>query len=376
MPKPDVFIAARRTQEALHLELLGEWRAALFPQIELELRGLDLTGTRQLSIRPGSAQLDLSGAWLLRSFLQRAREAGVALEFEGEPPPALTLLEHTATGETPLQVRHVEWLGPTQAVEDLGRRTVRGWKELRGGLDLFGRICVAFGRGLGSLHRLRPISVARHVYDTGITAIPIVALIGFLISVILAYMGAQELRQFGAEIFTVDLVTVGVLRELGVLLTAIIVAGRSGSAFAAEIGAMQLNEEVDALRAIGVNPVEVLILPRVLGLCIALPLLTVVADVIGLVGGALLCHELLNMPLTQYMIRAKSAIAPSTFWVGIIKAPVFAALIAIAGVYCGMQVRGSSRELGRLTTSAVVQAIFFVILVDALFAVLFLKLDI
>jgi phospholipid/cholesterol/gamma-HCH transport system permease protein len=371
-----VFIAARRTQEELHFELLGEWRAALFPQIEIELRAIDLAGARRANIRPGSSQLDLSGAWLLRSFLQRIRGAGIEFRFEGEPPPALTLLEHTATGEIPPHVRHEEWLHPALAVEDLGRRTVRGWNELRGGLDLFGRICVALLRALGSVRRLRPISVARHVYDTGITAIPIVALIGFLISVILAYLGAQELRQFGAEIFTVDLVTIGVLRELGVLLTAIIVAGRSGSAFAAEIGAMQLNEEVDALRAIGVNPVEVLILPRVLGLCITLPLLTVVADVIGLVGGALLCHELLNMPLAQYLIRAKSAIAPSTFWVGMIKAPVFAVLIAFAGVYCGMQVRGSSRELGRLTTSAVVQAIFFVILADAVFAVLFLQLDI
>jgi phospholipid/cholesterol/gamma-HCH transport system permease protein len=370
-----VFIAARTTRDELQLELLGEWRAAVFPQIERELRGIDFGGARRASVRPGSSQLDLSGAWLLRAFLQRARDAGVEARFDGEPPPAFALLEHTATGELPPQLRQEEWL-PAQAVEGLGRHTVRGWNELLGALDLLGRICIALARGLGSVRALRPVSVARHVYDTGITAIPIVALIGFLISVILAYMGAQELRQFGAEIFTVDLVTVGVLRELGVLLTAIIVAGRSGSAFAAEIGAMQLNEEIDALRAIGVNPVEVLILPRVLGLCIALPLLTVVADVIGLVGGALLCHELLDMPLAQYLIRAKSAIAPTTFWVGIIKAPVFAALIAIAGVYCGMQVRGSSRELGRLTTSAVVQAIFYVILADALFAMLFLQLDI
>jgi len=370
-----VYIASRRTQDELHLELLGEWRAALFPQIELELRAINFAGVRSARIRPGDARLDLSGAWLLRSFLQRARDAGVEPAFEGAAPATLSLLEHTATGEMPPQLRQEEWL-PAHAVEGIGRGTVRGWHELQGGLTLVGRICVAFARGLVSVRRLRPISVARHVYDTGITAIPIVALIGFLISVILAYMGAQELRQFGAAIFTVDLVTVGVLRELGVLLTAIIVAGRSGSAFAAEIGAMQLNEEIDALRAIGVDPVEVLILPRVLGLCIALPLLTVVADVIGLVGGGLLCHDLLDMPLAQYLIRAKSAIAPTTFWVGMIKAPAFAVLIAIAGVYCGLRVRGSSRELGRLTTSAVVQAIFYVILADALFAVLFLKLDV
>src|SRR5271165_6036266 len=134
-PKPDVFIAARRTQDELHLELLGEWRATQFPQIELELRAIDLAGARRASIRPGNAQLDLSGAWQLRSFLQRAHAAGVESRFEGEPPPALTLLEHTATGETPPQLHQEEWLHPAQAVEGLGRRTVRGWHELLGGLD-------------------------------------------------------------------------------------------------------------------------------------------------------------------------------------------------------------------------------------------------
>ena len=139
---------------------------------------------------------------------------------------------------------------------------------------------------------------------------------------------------------------------------------------------MQLNEEVDALSAIGVDPIEVLVLPRLLGLVIALPLLTLVADIIGLVGGGLLCHVLLDMPMVQYLHRAQSAIASSTFWVGIIKAPVFACLIAISGCHCGMRVRGSSRDLGRLTTLAVVQSIFFVILVDALFAVLFMEIDV
>jgi phospholipid/cholesterol/gamma-HCH transport system permease protein len=154
------------------------------------------------------------------------------------------------------------------------------------------------------------------------------------------------------------------------------VAGRSGSAFAAEIGSMKLNEEVDALKATGVDPFEALVVPRVYGLIIALPLLTVISDAMGLAGGALLCRYLLDMPLTQYMERVNDSIASTTFWVGIVKAPVFAVLIAMAGVYRGMQVRDSSRELGRLTTMAVVQSIFLVILADALFAVLFMALDI
>ena len=163
-----------------------------------------------------------------------------------------------------------------------------------------GRSTITFLRACTSWRRLRPTSIARHVYETGLTAIPIVSLIAFLITVIIAYIAAQHMRDYGAEIFVVDLITIGVLRELGVLLTAIIVAGRSGSAFAAEIGAMKLNEEVDALHAIGVDPHEVLVLPRVIGLVIALPLLTVVADVVGLTGGALLCKLLLDMPLVLY----------------------------------------------------------------------------
>ena len=244
------------------------------------------------------------------------------------------------------------------------------------GVDFIGRSVVTFGRACTSWRRLRPTSIARHVYETGITAIPIVSLIAFLITVIIAYIAAQQAREYGAEIFVVDIVTVGVLRELAVLLTAIIVAGRSGSAFAAEIGAMKLNEEVDALHAIGVDPHEVLILPRVIGLVIALPLLTVIADGIGLTGGALLCKWLLDMPLVLYIERVQDAIAPTTFWVGIIKAPIFGLLIALSGTYRGLQVRDSSRELGRLTTVAVVQSIFLVIFADAMLAIVFWQMDI
>ncbi len=326
-----------------------------------------------------AAEFDLSGAWLLRDFLRNAAAAGARSEFEGPQPAALALVERTLAGEAAAVghdvTQQTQWLDPAAAVEGLGRRTVRAWRQLESPLDFLGRVSLTLGRVGPRLQHWRPISVARHVYDTGIAAIPIVALIAFLIAVILAYMGAQQLRKFGADIFVVDLVTVGVLRELGVLLTAIIVAGRSASAFAAEIGAMALNEEVDALRAIGVDPIEVLVVPRLLGLLIALPLLTVIADVIGLAGGGLLCRFLLDMPLTQFLNRANSAIASSTFWVGLFKAPVFAVLIALVGSWCGLRVRDSSRELGRLTTQAVVQAIFLVILADALFAVLFMKLD-
>ncbi len=380
-------LEVRRSEGGLELELTGEWRALRFSEIDSALATVDLASTRRVEISTDRLKvLDLTGAWRLHEFIREAHSHGTEVAFKGAPPDQLRLVDQTLKGESPpcsQQKRKIP-LSPIEeleapalrSLEFLGRRAVVYGRDLVRDLAFLGRMSVTFLRGFTSFKRLRPISIARHVYDTGITAIPIVSLIAFLISVIIAYMSAQQLRTFGAVVFVVDLVTIGVLRELGVLLTSIIVAGRSGSAFAAEIGSMKLNEEVDALYATGVDPFEALVLPRILGLIIALPLLTVIADIVGLAGGALLCRFLLDMPLTQYVTRAQEAITATTFWVGVIKAPVFAILIAMAGCYRGMQVRDSSRELGRLTTLAVVQAIFLVIFADAVFAVLFLELHI
>ncbi|HUJ53780.1 MAG TPA: ABC transporter permease [Steroidobacteraceae bacterium] len=373
-------VEARRTAEGLQLDLTGEWDVWQFAQLAAQLAAVDLTATRQVLIDAQHlSTLDLSGAWALRQFVERARAAGVSVSYRGAPPDQLRLLDQTLKESAAAPPEALDGAPPTApavALTTIGRYAVGAGWNLVDGLAFFGHVCSTFVTSLASLKRLRPISIARHVYETGITAMPITALIAFLISVIIAYMSAQQLRGLGVDIYVVDLVTIGVLRELGVLLTSVIVAGRSGSAFAAELGSMKLNEEVDALVATGVNPFEVLVVPRVIGLTIALPLLTIIADLIGLTGGAVLCRFLLDMPLTQYVNRVTVAISPTTFWVGLIKAPVFALLIAVAGCYRGMQVRGSARELGRLVTVAVVQAIFFVILADALFAVLFMKMDI
>jgi phospholipid/cholesterol/gamma-HCH transport system permease protein len=376
-----MLVEVRRSEQGLEIDLTGEWRALELAQIDAALAGIDLANARRVSIGTKSlTALDLTGAWRLREFLQQARDAGAQVDFRGSTPDQLRLIDSTLKSETPVPAAPVQEHGIAPLTElglaEIGLYSVREWRDLMAALAFLGRIFATLGRAVTSLKRLRPISIARHVYDTGITAIPITALIAFLISVIIAYMSAQQLRRFGAEIFVVDLVTIGVLREMGVLLTSIIVAGRSGSAFAAELGSMKLNEEVDALYAIGVDPFEALVLPRLLGLMIALPLLTIVADIVGLMGGALLCRYLLDIPITQYLNRVNEAITPSTFWVGLMKAPVFAMLIGMAGAYRGMQVRDSSRELGRLTTVAVVQAIFLVILADALFAVLFMEIGI
>jgi phospholipid/cholesterol/gamma-HCH transport system permease protein len=369
-------LSAQRDGEKLEVELAGSWRGTNLPAVDAEIAALPLAGIRTLRITvPESLELDLAGAWTLRELAKAAEAAGASVEFAGPLPGQLELIDSTLAGKvhaTPGSSSESTF----EPVSDLGRIVTRRVQDFRLALDFIGHATLTFLRACTSWRRLRPISIARHIYETGITAIPIVSLIAFLITLIIAYIAAQQARAYGAEIFVVDIVTVGVLRELGVLLTAIIVAGRSGSAFAAEIGAMKLNEEVDALHAIGVEPHEVLILPRVIGLVVALPLLTIIADGIGLAGGALLCQWLLDMPLVLYLERVQDAISPTTFWVGVIKAPVFGLLIALSGTYRGLQVRDSSRELGRLTTVAVVQSIFLVIFANALFAIAFWQLDI
>ena len=207
--------------------------------------------------------------------------------------------------------------------------------------------------------------------EAGLNAIPIVGLMSFLIGIVLAFQGASQLQRFGAEVFVVNLVAISVLREIGVLMTAIIVAGRSGSAFTAQIGSMKVNEEVDAMRALGLDPIEVLILPRLLALMITLPLLTFIADLLGLLGGGLMAWIVLGISPGTFIERLNDAIGMWTFWVGMIKAPVFAATIALIGCYEGLQVGGSAESVGQRTTRAVVEAIFLVIVIDAVFSIFY-----
>jgi phospholipid/cholesterol/gamma-HCH transport system permease protein len=367
-------LALQRDGEEWRLCLNGDWSLASMANIDRELEFLE--GPTSGSLICDWSQVKNPGIGPVWALLTRLTELGSAhLEIRHEGAPhTVALLEKLgrpglrAAEPQPVSNAH----GPVGA---LGRWAVLQGREARGVLGFFGRIAMVIGEALSRPRALRIPSIARHLYETGVTAIPIVSLIAFLISVVVAYLGAQQLTKFGADIFVVDLVTIAVLREMGVLLTAIIVAGRSGSAFAAEIGVMQLNEETDALRAMGMNPIELLVVPRVLALVIALPLLTVIADAMGLAGGGLLSLVQLHIPLAQFSVRMRDALAPTTFWAGLVKAPVFALLIGIVGTYRGTQVRESARELGRLTTVAVVQSIFLIILADALFAILFVQID-
>jgi phospholipid/cholesterol/gamma-HCH transport system permease protein len=364
--------------EDWRLLLNGDWSLTATAAVEEELQALPENLHGSLSCDWSRAEaVGIGPVWMLLARLGAAGPDRLQVRHVGNPPHTLQLLQRLQAD------RHALCAPPPapapsdieEVVGNLGRWVILQGTEGRAVIGFLGRISSVVREIFSRPRALRGSSLARHIYETGVTAIPIVSLIAFLISVIVAYLGAQQLSRFGADIFVVDLVTISVLREMGVLLTAVIVAGRSGSAFAAEIGVMQLNEETDALRAMGMNPIELLVLPRVLALIIALPLLTIIADAMGLAGGGLLSLVNLHIPLPQFTARLRESLSPTTFWAGLIKAPVFALLIGMVGTYRGMQVRESARELGRLTTVAVVQSIFLVILADALFAVLFVQID-
>ena len=221
---------------------------------------------------------------------------------------------------------------------------------------------------------LRPASISRHITETGIRALPIIGLMAVMIAIVIGYQGVAQLRPLGGEDYTINLVAVSVLREMGVLITAIMVAGRSGSAFTAEIGVMQTREEVDALKVMGIEPMQVLVVPRVIALVITLPLLTFFADIMGLIGGAAISLFLLDVSPTQYLTRLPHAIDGSDLFVGLFKAPVFAFFIAVVGCMHGLRVSGSAESVGRETTRAVVKSIFLVLSLDAFFSILFERL--
>jgi phospholipid/cholesterol/gamma-HCH transport system permease protein len=355
----------------------GDWTLPSLAALDAELRARALVETGLSAARIelfDVTRLDTGGAWLLVRTERELEAKGVTPTFDGVTPRHAELLRLArSTAEEPLPAMPGAG-GLRGLVEHVGRVTLDVCHDAALLLSFFGRICVALGRTLAQPWRLRGTALVRQMELTGIDALPIVGLLSFLIGIVLAFQGADQLRRFGAEIFTVNLLGVSVLRELGVLLTAIIVAGRSGSAFTAQIGAMQVNQEVDALETIGLDPVEVLVLPRLLALVVTLPLLAFFASFMALVGGGLMVVTVLDIPLPQLLRQLSGAVSTTTLWVGMVKAPVFAFLIAMVGCFEGMRVTGSAESVGRLTTTSVVVSIFLVILVDALFSILFAQL--
>jgi len=244
-------------------------------------------------------------------------------------------------------------------------------------VGFLGRVSVETWEAITSPRRELPFpAFIQQIEETGLTALPIVGMLAFLLGIVLAYQGADQLKRFSAQIYTIDFLGVGFLRELGGLVTAIIVAGRSGSAFTAQIGSMRVNEETDEMQTIGLNVAEILVLPRVLGLMVALPLLTFFADVVGIIGGMVMTYFDLGYTIPAFMRELESAITLKTLLVGLVKAPVFAFVIALVGCFEGLRVERNAASVGRLTTRSVVESIFLIIALDALFSIVFSVLGI
>ncbi len=319
----------------------------------------------------GLESIDIAGAWVLFRKSQDLQATGRNTDFKGFKAAHFKFL-NSITGVSDASeiadaaISTSETGRSRRILESLGQAAASGLEDI-------GQIAHAIFDGARKPSKLIFKETIRQIDQTGVKAIPIVFLISFLMGLVMAYQGALQLEKFGATIFVVDLVTISVLREMGVLLAAIMVAGRSGSAFAASLGVMKLNEEIDALRVMGLNPNQVLVLPRILGLLIALPLLTVLSDLAGLAGGMLLSTTVLDIGATQFLERVINGADLKTFMVGFVKAPVFALLIAGVATLRGMQVRSSAEQLGRLTTVAVVQAIFLIVLADGVFTVIFAR---
>ncbi len=354
----------------------GDWTIDGVASLEKLLRRVHWPSTQRwvLDAR-GISRMDTVGAWLLYRIVMKIPGGESLLQQSELPSWQRSLLdlviENASQGMKPPVEQKLNAFGR------LGLSTVRMADEMLDMLRFIGETSFHLGILMLKPWRIRFRQIFRTIQMAGVNALLIVGLISFLMGVVIAYQGGMTLERFGANFLVVELVSLTMLREMSPLLAAIIVAGRTGSAYTAEIGTMQVTDEIDALRMLGITPIEMLVIPKVTALLIALPLLTVYADITGIFGGMVVARWQLDVGFYDFISRLPQAvsISPKSFWVGLIKAPVFAMIIAIIGCYRGFKVDGSSESVGRETTASVVASIFFVILIDAVFSILFTRID-
>ncbi|MNI18376.1 putative phospholipid ABC transporter permease protein MlaE [compost metagenome] len=355
------------------LALSGSWTALGMGSLTSELDSLAVpAGEHWVIDASGIEALDTAGAWILQTLLRRLRDGAAGVELRQLRPEFARLFDALAQEAAP---------GPTflprplSRLESLGQGTVTLLAQGCALLAFIGECTFALGGWLAHPTRIRWRPILYNIRSAGVDALPIVGLLSFLLGIVVAYQGAAQLRLYGANIFVVDLVALSMLREFAPLITAIIVAGRSGSAYAAQIGTMAVTEEIDAMRTIGIAPLDMLVLPKALALLITLPLLTLFADLFGVLGGMLMAHIQLDVGTAEFLDRFVKTVSVTDLLIGIGKAPVFAAIIVTVGCFQGFQTKGGADSVGRQTTRSVVHSIFMVIVADALFSVAFSALD-
>ncbi len=349
--------------------LRGAWTTPHLVDIETQLATLRhaRTGTLRLEAS-GVDAMDTGGAWLLCRSLSGFEAQGISVQLDGLREEFRRLVELVATrlqkSPPPALQRRVSLLAR------LGREAVQFAELTAAMLTFVGEVACSIWNTLQSPSRIRWRPLFGNVESAGVNALPIISLLSFLIGIVIAYQAGVQLLHYGANIFIVELVVLSIVRELGPLMTAIIVAGRTGSAYTAEIGTMVVTQEIDALRTIGVSPLDLLVLPKLFGLMVVLPLLTLVADAAGVFGGMVIAASLMDVSFNDFLQRIPQVVKPAHFIIGIGKAPVFAMVIAVVGCLQGFRTTGSADSVGRQTTISVVHSIFLVIIVDAAFSVL------
>src|SRR5450830_1192028 len=359
------------------LTLSGCWSARGIGSLEQQLESLRIAADAQLVVDGTQVEmLDTAGAWLLQKLLARLRGEGVSVTMQGLRPQFARLLEDIAQhvvdpNRDPATVAR---RAPTVLVR-LGQSATAAFAQGAALLGFVGESALALAGCVAHPERLRWRPILYNIRSAGFDALPIVGLLSFLLGIVVAYQGADQLRQYGANIFVADLVGLSMLREFAPLITAIIIAGRSGSAYAAQIGTMAVTEEIDAMRTLGIAPLELLVLPKIIALVIVLPLLTVFADVFGVFGGMLMARAQLGVGFGEFLDRFVKAVSITAYLIGICKAPVFAAIIAVVGCFQGFRTKGGADSVGRQTTRSVVQSIFLVMVADGLFSIAFSALD-
>ena len=362
-----------RTGRDARLVLEGDWLLAEAERLDETLRTLSLAGISQIGIDGSKvSHLDSAGAWLILRTRHLLEAEGIRVTGVILPETYQALyrrLESEALAPVSVHPRRRTF---SDFLAQIGRGTMHVLHQTYDLVGFLGRVTVETWEAIiAPRHELPWPAFVQQIEETGLTALPIVGMLAFLLGIVLAYQGADQLKRFNAEIYTIDFLGVGFLRELGGLVTAIIVAGRSGSAFTAQIGTMRVNEETDAMQTIGLNIAEILVLPRVLALIVSLFLLTFYADVVGIIGGMVMTYLDLGITFPAFMRELESAITLRTLLVGLIKAPVFAFVIALVGCFEGLRVERNAGSVGKLTTRSVVESIFLIIALDAVFSVLF-----
>jgi phospholipid/cholesterol/gamma-HCH transport system permease protein len=368
----DPLLSGAKVDDQLELAAGGSWTAAHAAELEALIERAAVSHARSLRIDMRSVdKLDTFGAWILEQLSRRWSRIGAPVQFVGLPEHYRGLLEEVrqlGLQPNPAAGTETRW---SAGLEWLGRTVERGWQELVSLVAMLGQLTVAFTRALANPRSFRITSIVHQLDRVCWQAVPIILLITFLIGCIIAQQGFFHFRKFGADEYVVDLVGILVLREIGVLMVAIMVAGRSGSSYTAEIGSMKMREEIDALQTMGLDPIETLVLPRVIALTIALPILTFLGSMAALYGGELTAQLYAGMSPDLFLARLKEAISITHFKVGMIKAPFMAVVIGIVACTAGLSVKGSAESLGLQTTASVVKSIFLVIVLDGLFAVFF-----